>query len=57
MDMTMINIGDLDAREGDEVIIYSDENRVRDFAKAIGTISYELLTGIGQRVKRIFYYE
>ena len=57
MDMTMIDIGDLDAREGDEVIIYSEENKVNYFAQKIGTISYELLTSISNRVKRIFYYE
>lgn len=57
MDMTMIDIGDLEAREGDEVIVYSDENNVSALAKKIGTIPYELLTSISHRVKRIFYYE
>ncbi len=57
MDMTMIDIGDLDAREGDEVIVYSNDNKVSTLARKIGTIPYELLTSISNRVKRIFYYE
>jgi alanine racemase len=57
MDMTMIDITDIDASEGDEVIIYGAENPIDEMAKKIGTISYELLTGIGERVKRVFVQE
>jgi alanine racemase len=43
--------------EGDEVIIFSDQHPVTELAEAIGTIPYEVLTGISRRVKRIYYYE
>ncbi|SKB56359.1 alanine racemase [Parapedobacter luteus] len=53
MDMTMLDVSGVDAREGDEVIVFGDVDRL---AKTIGTIPYELLTGISQRVKRVYYY-
>jgi len=53
MDMTMLDLGDIDAKEGDEVIVFGD---VAELATTIGTIPYELLTGISQRVKRVYYY-
>ena len=43
--------------EGDEVIIFNDLHPVTELAKEIGTIPYEVLTGIPRRVKRIYYYE
>lgn len=57
MDMCMIDITGIDAAEGDEVIVFNDKIRVEDLAKQMGTIAYEVLTGISQRVKRIYYYE
>ena len=57
MDMCMLDISEADAREGDEVIIFNDVITVRDLAAELGTIPYEILTGISQRVKRIYYYE
>jgi alanine racemase len=46
-----------EVREGDEVIIFGDQHPVTELAKEIGTIPYEVLTGISRRVKRIYYYE
>ncbi|MCX6304424.1 MAG: bifunctional UDP-N-acetylmuramoyl-tripeptide:D-alanyl-D-alanine ligase/alanine racemase [Bacteroidetes bacterium] len=43
--------------EGDEVIIFGDQHPVAELAREIGTIPYEVLTGISRRVKRIYYYE
>jgi len=57
MDMTMIDITDTGGEEADEVIIFNDQIRVENLAQEIGTISYELLSGISTRVKRIYYYE
>ena len=58
MDMTMIDITDAPtAQEGDEVIIFGVQNPITDLARAIGTIPYEILTGIGARVKRVFFKE
>ncbi len=55
MDMTMIDITGIDAHEGDEVIIFGDEPTVQNLADNIGTIPYEIFTGISDRVKRVFY--
>lgn len=57
MDMSMIDLTDVEAEEGDEVIVFGKEVSVIDLAKAIGTIPYELFTGIGERVKRVFFSE
>jgi alanine racemase len=46
-----------DVREGDEVIIFGDQHPVAELARDIGTIPYEVLTGISRRVKRIYFYE
>lgn len=54
MDMLMIDITGIDCEEGDEVIIFGGPQRATDFAKKGSTISYELITGISQRVKRKF---
>lgn len=52
MDMIMIDVTGLDCSEGDEVIIFGNDPTAEEFAYAGNTISYELLTGISQRVKR-----
>lgn len=57
MDMCMLDITGLDAKTGDEVIIFNNELTVDDLAKQIDTIPYEILTNISQRVKRIYFYE
>ena len=46
-----------EVKEGDEVVIFGDLHPVAELAKEIGTIPYEVLTGISRRVKRIYYYE
>lgn len=53
MDMLMININGIDCEEGDEVIVFGGPQHATDFAGKGNTISYELITGISQRVKRI----
>jgi len=57
MDMTMVDVTDVRCKEGDEVIVFGKEIDINDVAAKIGTISYEVLTGISQRVKRVYYYE
>ena len=57
MDMCMIDITGINVEEGDEVIVFNDVIRVEDIALQLNTIPYEVLTGISQRVKRIYYYE
>jgi alanine racemase len=57
MDMCMIDITDIPAEEGDEVIIFGDEYPITNLAKQLGTIPYEVLTSISRRVKRIYFQE
>lgn len=54
MDMAMIDLSQVDANEGDEVIIYGEENRIDEIASQIGKIPYHLLTAISKRVPRIY---
>ncbi|MFK5957609.1 MAG: alanine racemase [Lutibacter sp.] len=53
MDMIMVNISEINCNEGDEVIIYKNQQHIAALAKALNTIPYELLTAISQRVKRM----
>ena len=54
MDMLMIDVGNILCNEGDEVEIFGQLNSANDFSKKNKTISYELMTSIGPRVKRVF---
>ncbi|MBT8255550.1 MAG: alanine racemase [Bacteroidia bacterium] len=53
MDMIMVNITHIACQEGDEVTIIGDNQSAVELAEAQGTISYELLTALSQRVKRV----
>ena len=53
MDMIMIDISDIECNEGDEVIVFGKGHSAETFATGANTISYEVLTGISQRVKRV----
>ena len=56
MDLTMIDItGIPDVREGDEVVVFGKELSVSKLANWEQTIPYEILTGVSQRVKRIYF--
>ena len=57
MDMCMIDITDIEAKEGDTVIVFGHENSICKMAKILETIPYEIITGISQRVKRIYFEE
>lgn len=57
MDMTMIDVTNAKCKEGDQVIMFGKKPHINDLATAIGTIPYELLTGVSERVKRVFYHE
>ena len=54
MDMIMVNITHIDCKEGDEVIIFDAKYTAEAFAEASHTISYEIITAISQRVRRVF---
>ena len=54
MDQCAIDLGiDSSAKAGDEVTIFGEKLLVNELAKAAGTISYEIVSGIGSRTPRI----
>jgi alanine racemase len=58
MDMTMIDItGIAGVQEGDEVTVFGKDISENQVAQWAGTIAYEIMTGINQRVKRVYYEE
>jgi alanine racemase len=57
MDMLMVNITDIECKEGSEVIILGENPSVSFMANQLTTIPYEIMTSISQRVKRVFYRE
>ncbi|MEX1240162.1 MAG: bifunctional UDP-N-acetylmuramoyl-tripeptide:D-alanyl-D-alanine ligase/alanine racemase [Cyclobacteriaceae bacterium] len=57
MDMTMIDITDIPAIEGDEVVVFGKELTIEELAARIHTIPYEILTNTSERVKRVFVAE
>jgi len=57
MDQFMVNLGDDDARVGDDVILLGAGISAHDFAEWMGTNEYEVLTSIGARVPRLFVNE
>jgi Alr-MurF fusion protein len=57
MDMTMIDVTDATCNEGDEVTIFDNNLTINELAQSINTIPYEILTGVSERVKRVFYKE
>ncbi|MVM36107.1 bifunctional UDP-N-acetylmuramoyl-tripeptide:D-alanyl-D-alanine ligase/alanine racemase [Spirosoma sp. HMF4905] len=57
MDMTMIDVTSAMVSEGDEVLIFGPELPITELAKQMQTIPYEILTGVSDRVKRVFFKE
>lgn len=57
MDMTMLDVTGIDVQEGDDVVVFGEQLPVPEVAKWSGTIAYEILTGISQRVKRVYFEE
>jgi alanine racemase len=57
MDMTMLDVTGINCKEGDEVIVFGEKLPVQQLAKWVNTIPYEIMTGVSQRVKRIYFEE
>lgn len=59
MDSCMVDVTGIDVAEGDEVTVFGHEagHTIDDMARILGTISYEVMTGVNDRVKRIFVKE
>ncbi|WP_213197153.1 bifunctional UDP-N-acetylmuramoyl-tripeptide:D-alanyl-D-alanine ligase/alanine racemase [Cloacibacterium caeni] len=54
MDMLMVDLQNIEAKEGDEVIIFNGNPTLEEFSGYCQTIPYEVLTSISRRVKRIY---
>jgi len=57
MDMTMVDVTGMGVQSGDEVIVFGAHPAIKDLADWAGTIPYEILTTISQRVKRVYVSE
>lgn len=57
MDVCMIDVTDIDCKEGDKVIIFGDDLPVTVLADVLDTIPYEILTSVSNRVKRIYFQD
>ncbi len=53
MDMIMIDVSDISCEEGDTVIIFDSQQEILELAYQAKTISYEILTAFGNRIKRV----
>jgi len=57
MDQVSIDVGDADVSRGDWVVFFGDpdngEPSVSEWAQLASTIPYEILTGVGSRVRRV----
>lgn len=57
MDLCMVDVTDIDAEEGDTVVLFGENHTVLKMAESIGTIPYEILTSVSPRVKRVYLKE
>ena len=58
MDMCMVDVTNIPAaRAGDVALIFGEGLPLPELASRIGTIAYELLTNVSERVKRVFVSE
>ena len=57
MDVAMIDVTDIPCQEGDTVEIFGDHLPVSVLAECLDTIPYEVLTGISNRVKRVYFQD
>ena len=57
MDVCMIDVTDIDCKEGDTVEIFGDHLPVTVLSDALDTIPYEVLTSVSERVKRVYFQE
>lgn len=55
MDVVMADVTDIDCREGDSVEIFGENLPVTVLSDAMGTIPYEVLTGVSDRVRRVYF--
>lgn len=54
MDQFVVDVGDLDVKLLDEVLIFGSTLPVEKLAAAASTINYEIVTRIGGRANRVY---
>jgi alanine racemase len=58
MDMCMLDVSNIsNVKAGDLVTVFGENPTLQQLAEWEGSISYEILTGISKRVKRIYFEE
>ena len=57
MDVCMVDVTDIDCKEGDKVVVFGDSLPVTVLSDILDTIPYEILTGVSNRVKRVYYQD
>lgn len=57
MDVCMIDVTGIDCKEGDKVVIFGDDLPVTVLSDILDTIPYEILTGVSNRVKRVYFQD
>jgi alanine racemase len=58
MDMAMLDVSAIkNLKEGDEVVVFGEDLNLQMLSSWAETIPYEIMTGISERVKRVYYEE
>lgn len=57
MDTCTLDATGVDVKVGDDVVIFGEKPSILEVSQALGTIPYEVLTSVSQRVKRIYFQE
>jgi len=57
MDVAMVDVTNIACKEGDAVEIFGDNLPVTVLSDILDTIPYEVLTGVSNRVKRVYYQD
>ena len=57
MDVALIDVTDIPCKEGDTVEIFGEHLPVTVLSDILDTIPYEVLTGVSNRVKKVYYQD
>ena len=57
MDVALIDVTGIDCHEGDQVEIFGEHLPVTVLSDVLDTIPYEVLTGVSNRVKRVYFQD
>lgn len=57
MDLCMVDVTDIEVKEGDPAVIFGENLSVIELAESIETIPYEIITSVSPRVKRVYVKE